>query len=166
VSTPFVGEIRLFAGNFAPSGWALCNGAVLPISENETLYTLIGTTYGGDGVTTFALPNLCSRVPLHQGSGFAMGQSAGGETVTLTTAQMPVHSHAAAANATAATSGSPQGNVWANGGSSQFSDQPPDAQLSPATLQPAGGNQPHDNMLPFLAVNFIISLFGVFPSQT
>jgi microcystin-dependent protein len=166
VSSPYVGEIRLFAGNFPPSGWALCNGQELQISENETLFTLIGTTYGGDGEQTFAVPDLRSRVPVHQGSGFNMGEGAGEETVTLTTAQMPIHTHAAVGNATASTSTSPQGNLWANGGSSQFSDQAPDAQLASGAVQPVGANQSHENMLPFLAVNFIISLFGLYPSQT
>jgi microcystin-dependent protein len=166
VSNPYIGEIRLFAGNFAPAGWALCNGALLAIADYDTLFNLIGTTYGGDGQETFALPDLQSRVPVHQGSGFTLGQSGGEEAVTLTTAQMPLHTHAALANATTATSITPQSNLWAGGSSSQFSDQTPDVQLAPSAVQAVGGSQPHDNMLPFLAVNFIISLFGIYPSQT
>lgn len=165
MSSPYVGEIRIFAGNFAPVGWAFCDGSLLPISDNDTLFNLIGTTYGGDGQSTFALPDLRSRVPMHVGPGYALGQNDGEETVTLTTAQMPVHTHAALANTTNATSTTPQNNVWAGGSLTQFSDQQTNAQLAPSTLQSAGGSQPHDNMLPFVAVNFIISLFGIYPTQ-
>lgn len=166
MSQPFIGEIRIFAGNFAPVGWAFCNGAVIPIDQNDALFNLIGTTYGGDGQTTFALPNLQSRVPVHVGPGFALGQAGGAETVTLTTSQIPAHTHPGGVNSGAATASSPAGNVFATGTSTPYSDQPADSQLAAGAIQTVGGSQPHDNMLPFLTVNFIISLFGVFPSQS
>jgi microcystin-dependent protein len=157
----------MFAGNFAPVGWMLCQGQLLPISENETLFNLIGTTYGGDGQTTFALPNLQSRVPMHVGPGFALGQAAGVETVTLTVSQIPAHSHVPQGFTTSGNQNSPQGGVWANSGSaSVYSVDAPSLSMDPAAVGSAGGSQPHDNMLPFLVINFIISLFGVFPSQS
>lgn len=167
MSQPYVGEIRMFAGNFAPVGWAFCNGALLPISENETLFNLIGTTYGGDGQNTFALPDLRSRVPIHVGPGFALGQAAGAESVTLTVSQIPAHSHVAQGQTAAGTQTSPSGNVWANSSLGEFDlGDPPDSTMDPAAIGSAGGSQPHDNMIPFLVINFIISLFGVFPSQS
>jgi len=169
MSQPFVGEIRMFAGNFAPVGWAFCNGQLLPIDQNPTLFQLIGTTYGGDGQTTFALPNLQSRVPVHVGPNFALGQSGGAETVTLTTSQIPAHSHVPQAS-TSATSppnvASPANNVWAASTLGAFSTANPTVSLDAAAIGSAGGSQPHDNMLPFLVINFILSLFGVFPSQS
>src|ERR1700681_1782571 len=126
MSSPYVGEIRMFGGNFAPAGWAFCNGALIPISENDTLFNLIGTTYGGDGQTTFALPNLQSRVPVHVGFGFALGQLAGAEQVTLTTAQIPAHSHLPQVSSAGAISRDPAGNLWAAWNSRQYSDQSPD----------------------------------------
>ena len=166
MSQPYVGEIRMFAGNFAPAGWALCQGQLVPISENETLFNLVGTTYGGDGINTFALPNLQSRVPIHVGPGFILGQAAGSETVTLTTQQIPSHGHVPQANTTAANP-SPQSNVWAaQTGTAQFTSEAPSLTMATQAIGSAGGSQPHDNMLPFLVINFIISLFGVFPSQS
>ncbi len=165
MSSPFIGEIRMFGGNFAPVGWAFCNGALIPISENDALFNLIGTTYGGDGQNTFALPNLQSRVPVHVGPGFALGQAAGAETVTLTTSQIPAHSHVPQGN-TAGTQASPANNVWANSSLGQFDNtNPPDSTMAPQAIGSTGGSQPHDNMIPFLVVNFILSLFGIFPSQ-
>ena len=164
---PYVGEIRMFAGNFAPAGWMLCQGQLLPISENETLFNLIGTTYGGDGQTTFALPDLRSRVPMHAGGGFTLAESGGTETVTLTTQQIPAHSHVPQCDSTNNSSNSPSGTVWA--GTSllkQFSNAVPNVNMATQALGPDGGSQPHDNMIPFLVINFIISLFGVFPSPT
>ena len=154
----------MFAGNFAPQGWALCQGQLLAISQNDVLFTLIGTTYGGDGQTTFALPDLRSRVPMHQGSGFVIGQTGGVESVTLTINQIPLHSHPPQATSGGA-SNSPVGNVWANWTGSQFSDQGGPAQMNAAAMGAAGGAQAHDNVIPYLAVNFIISLFGIYPSQ-
>jgi microcystin-dependent protein len=168
MSSPYIGEIRMFGGNFAPAGWAFCNGALIPISENDALFNLIGTTYGGDGQNTFALPNLQSRVPVHVGPGFALGQSGGVESVTLTTSQIPAHSHVPQANSNAGSQVSPAGGVWAvsNPSLNQYSALAPNATLNPAALGSSGGSQPHDNMLPFLTINFILSLFGIFPSQT
>ena len=166
MSSPFIGEIRMFGGNFAPQGWAFCNGALMAIDQNDALFQLIGTTYGGDGQTTFALPDLQSRIPLHVGPGFALGQAAGVETVTLITSQIPSHSHVAEGNSSAGTQSSPAGGVWAQSTLGQFSSAPPTVNMAPAALGSSGGSQPHDNMMPFLAVNFILSLFGIFPSQT
>jgi microcystin-dependent protein len=165
MSSPFIGEIRMFAGNFAPVGWAFCNGALMPIDQNDALFNLIGTTYGGDGQTTFALPDLQSRIPVHVGPGFAQGQQAGVESVTLTTSQIPAHSHAPQGNSSAGTQSSPAGGVWAQSTLGQFSAAAPTLTMAPAALGQAGGSQPHDNMVPFLVINFILSLFGVFPSQ-
>jgi microcystin-dependent protein len=171
MSNPYVGEIRMFAGNFAPVGWAFCQGQLMAISENDTLFNLIGTTYGGDGQSTFALPNLSSRIPLHMGTNlgqtYIIGQMAGEEQVTLTTNQIPSHTHTAVAN----TSGdgiSPSAEVW--GGSTDVAQFAAPAsingQMSAQAIQPTGGSQPHDNMIPFLCVNFIISLYGVYPTPT
>jgi microcystin-dependent protein len=166
MSSPFIGEIRMFGGNFAPAGWAFCNGALMAIDQNDALFNLIGTTYGGDGQSTFALPDLQSRVPVHVGPGFALGQSGGVETVTLTTSQIPAHSHVPQANSSPGTQSSPAGGVWAQSTLGQFSSPPPSVTMAAAALGQAGGSQPHDNMVPFLVVNFILSLFGIFPSQT
>jgi microcystin-dependent protein len=171
MGNPFIGEIRMFAGLFAPVNWHFCDGTLIPISENTTLFQLIGTTYGGDGQQTFALPDLRSRVPMHQGSGNLIGQAAGVENVTLTTAQIPSHNHPFMA-----TSGnpalSPSGNLPAPA-SSKLSGPAhvygpagtKPTHLSPASIQNDGGSQPHNNIQPYLAVNFIIALFGIFPSQ-
>jgi microcystin-dependent protein len=159
----------MFAGNFAPAGWMFCEGQLLPISEYETLFNLIGTTYGGDGQSTFALPDLRGRIPVHpDGSNFQQAQSGGAETVTLTTQQIPVHTHQALAVIGSANSAStPAGNTW--GGvtaGSPYSDQPTDGTMNSRSIGNAGGSQPHNNLMPYLCVDFIISLFGVFPSQT
>ena len=166
MSQPFIGEIRMFAGNFAPVGWAFCDGSLMPIANNSALFNLIGTTYGGDGQNTFALPDLRSRVPVHVGPGFALGQAAGAETVTLTTSQIPAHSHVPQGNSKPGVQAGPLGGVWAESTLGQFSSAAPSLTMAPAALGSAGGSQPHDNMLPFLVVNFILSLFGVFPSQS
>ncbi len=169
MAQPYVGEIRMFAGNFAPAGWMFCEGQLLPISENETLFQLIGTTYGGDGESTFALPDLRGRVPIHQGNSFILAETGGVETVTLTVQQIPAHSHPMLASTTTATTADPTGNVLAVAPlATTFaygSDNPLTA-LSPATVGAVGGSQPHDNFQPYLCVNFIISLFGIFPSPT
>jgi microcystin-dependent protein len=170
MSQPFIGEIRMFGGNFAPVGWAFCNGAIIPIDQNDALFNLIGTTYGGDGQTTFALPNLQSRVPIHVGPGFALGQSGGTESVTLTTSQIPAHSHVPVAfnSPPPGNSNDPTNNVWASSttGSVYVSGTAANVAMSADAIAPTGGSQPHDNMIPFLVINFILSLFGVFPSQT
>lgn len=163
---PFVGEIRMFGGNFAPSGWMFCEGQTLPISENETLFQLIGTMYGGDGQETFNLPDLRGRVPVHFGSGIQQAQASGVETVTLTTAQIPTHTHPQTAIDNTATEITPIGNVFARTQGDVYTSRPPDTTLAPATVSSVGGSQPHDNMQPFLCISFIISLFGIFPSPS
>uniref|UniRef100_Q02CQ0 Phage Tail Collar domain protein n=1 Tax=Solibacter usitatus (strain Ellin6076) TaxID=234267 RepID=Q02CQ0_SOLUE len=165
MSSPYVGEIKMFCGNFAPAGWMLCQGQLLPISEYETLFNLIGTTYGGDGQSTFALPDLSSRVPIHQGNGFTLAETGGAETVTLTIQQIPQHSHVPLALAGAGTNASPSNGFWAECSLNPYSATAPSLPLHPASVGQTGGSQPHENMIPYLAVNFIISLFGVFPSQ-
>ena len=168
MSNPYVGEIRMFGGNFAPAGWALCNGQLLPISENDVLFNLIGTTYGGDGQSTFALPNLQSRLPLHQGTGFVIGQAAGVESVTLTTQQIPAHNHVPQCQTASNQQQGPGNGLWAATAPATtqiYANTAPGAAMNVGAVGPAGGSQPHDNMMPFLAVNFIISLFGIFPSQ-
>ena len=168
---PFVGEIRIFGGSFAPAGWAFCNGQPMPISENDVLFNLIGTTYGGDGEETFNLPDLRGRLPLHQGSlqgnTFTIGQSAGTEDVTLTTQQIPIHNHAALAAAVTGDQTSAQGALPANSVTiTPYLNTAPDAAFNANAVGPVGGNQPHTNLQPFLCVDFIISLFGIFPTQT
>ena len=167
MSQPYVGEIRLFAGNFAPDGWAFCNGQLLAIAENEVLFQLIGTTYGGDGVNTYALPNLQSRVPIHQGPGFVIGQAAGTETVTLTVQQLPIHTHTANCGAVAGDQTNPGGNFWSYSTKELlYSSAAPNGSMNPNDVSPVGGSQPHNNIQPYLAISFIISLFGIFPSQS
>lgn len=173
MGTPYIGEIRMFAGNFAPLGWALCQGQTLAISENDTLFNLIGTTYGGDGQQTFNLPDLQGRAPVHMGQGpgisqgYVIGQEGGVEQVTLTSQQMPVHSHAFTATQDSGTAGQPQGNVVAAGvGNRIYIASGPDGQTSTNAVQASGGNQPHENRPPFIVINYIIALFGVYPSPT
>src|SRR5450759_4951663 len=155
----------MFGGNFAPAGWAFCDGSLLAISQFDTLFNLIGTTYGGDGQSTFALPDLRGRVPLHQGNSFVIGQRAGEESHTLNLSEIPPHSHPARVTSGPGTTQSPAGEVWAQWSSPQFSDQAPNAAMNAGAVSTVGGGQPHENMVPFLAVTFIISLFGIFPSQ-
>lgn len=167
MAQPYVGEIRMFAGNFAPAGWMFCEGQLLPISENETLFQLIGTTYGGDGQSTFALPDLRGRVPLHQGNSFVLAETGGVESVTLTTQQIPIHSHAFLASTAVANSSSPTNQVIAQ--STQravYFEANTTTNLAPSAISPVGGSQPHTNFQPYLCVDFIISLFGIFPSPT
>jgi microcystin-dependent protein len=171
---PYIGEIRMFGGNFAPAGWAFCDGQLMPISENDALFNLIGTTYGGDGQETFALPNLQSRVPLHSGNSagqglqqYTIGEMAGVESVTLTTQQIPVHNHAFQASMNGAVDPNPQDQVIASPPTlTMFIVDTPVTPLNQASIQPAGGSQPHENLQPLLVVSFIISLFGIYPTQT
>jgi microcystin-dependent protein len=169
---PYVGEIRMFGGNFAPQGWAFCNGQLLAISENEVLFNLIGTTYGGDGQSTFQLPDLRGRVPINQGqspgtSNYTIGQSGGAESVTLTLQQIPAHTHVPACRAGGSDSPNPANAVWGATDAAQYAAASTlNTFMNAGTIGAAGGNQPHDNMLPVLAVNFIISLFGIFPSPS
>jgi microcystin-dependent protein len=169
MSDPYVGEIRMFGGSFAPLGWAFCNGAQIPISENDTLFTLIGTTYGGDGQETFNLPDLQGRVPIHQGNGHVIGEASGVESVTLTTQQLPAHNHTVVATANQGTLPNPGNNILARSATAGvflYMNDLPDVQMNQASLSAIGASQPHDNMAPFLVVSFIISLYGVFPSQS
>lgn len=175
MGSPYIGEIRIFAGTFNPVGWAFCDGALMPISENEALFQLIGTTYGGDGQTTFGLPDLRGRVPIHMGtmSGttYIIGENGGVESVTLTTQQLPIHNHPPLAtntgqqlNPTNTTSLASPTSTQA--GTAIFGAGPANTSLSTATTTVTGGSQPHENRQPYQGLNFIISLFGVFPSPT
>jgi microcystin-dependent protein len=167
MAQPYVGEIRMFAGNFAPAGWMFCEGQQLPISENETLFQLIGTTYGGDGESTFALPDLRGRIPIHQGNGFILAETGGAEEITLTVTQIPAHKHPLLCNSGAATQPNPQGNVMAEQlAVSAYQSQPAAIAMAAQSISPVGGSQPHTNFQPYLCINFIISLFGIFPSPT
>jgi microcystin-dependent protein len=160
----------MFGGSFAPVGWLFCNGQSLPISENETLFQLIGTTYGGDGESTFALPNLQSRVPMHAGTNasqtFVLGEQAGTEEVTLTVNQIPVHSHAPLASDTPGVTQTPGGNVGARGTGQIYTSAESPIVMNAQSISPVGGSQPHTNVQPYLCISFIISLFGIFPTQT
>lgn len=167
MAQPYVGEIRLFAANFAPAGWLLCHGQLLSIAENETLFQLIGTTYGGDGESTFALPDLRGRIPLHQGNGAVLASQSGVESVTLTVQQIPAHTHPLQASTDVATQSSPGNSVPAQSTAADlYIADTATTGLAASTLAPTGGSQPHENMQPFLGLNFIISLFGIFPSQS
>ncbi len=172
MAQPYVGEIRMFAGNFAPAGWMFCDGQLLPISENETLFQLIGTTYGGDGESTFALPDLQSRVPIHMGTGkdgatYQLAEASGTEQETLTIQQMPSHTHAFLGSSTAATLTSPKDSVVATSAQVDYlTIATASVAMNSNAITPAGGSQPHENCQPFLCINFIISLFGIFPSPT
>jgi microcystin-dependent protein len=170
MADPYVGEIRMFAGNFAPAGWMFCAGQLVPISENETLFNLIGTTYGGDGQTTFALPDLRGRIPIGmgQGSGLSnrlLAEAGGVEQVALTTQQLPVHTHAMAASNDIPTLSTPASNVTGQAAAKLYRAGAPSVTLHPQSLGTVGGSQPHANLQPYLCVDFIISMFGIFPSQ-
>jgi len=167
MAQPYVGEIRMFAGNFAPAGWMFCEGQLLPISENETLFQLIGTTYGGDGESTFALPDLRGRVPIHQGNGFILAETGGAEEITLTVNQIPAHSHQPLCSSGTASISNPTNSVPAvSTAQAYYNTQANPTNMSPSSIGPVGGSQPHTNFQPYLCVNFILSLFGLFPSQT
>ena len=171
MSSPYIGEIRMFGGNFAPSGWAFCAGQLMPISENDALFTLIGTTYGGDGQETFGIPNLNGRVPIHQGQGksgttYQMGEMAGTESITLTVQQIPIHNHSFLADGAQGNQVTPAGNYPANSFNvTPYINQPTDGNMNGNAITPIGGSQPHENMQPYLCINYIISLFGIFPQQ-
>ena len=166
MAQPYVGEIRMFAGNFAPAGWMFCEGQLLPISENETLFQLIGTTYGGDGESTFALPDLRGRIPLHQGNGFILAETGGAEEITLTVNQIPAHSHPLLASAATAAGVTPITQLFATALQDVYVEDLTAANMSPQSISLTGGSQPHTNFQPYLCVDFIISLFGIFPSPT
>jgi microcystin-dependent protein len=169
MAQPYVGEIRMFAGNFAPAGWMFCEGQLLPISENETLFQLIGTTYGGDGQSTFALPDLRGRIPVHQGNGFILAETGGVEEITLTVQQITAHSHPFLATSNLAASNSATNSLPAASnvfGVFPYGSDAPRTNLHPNSVSSVGGSQPHTNFQPYLCVDFIISLFGIFPSPT
>lgn len=167
MAQPYVGEIRMFAGNFAPAGWMFCEGQLLPISENETLFQLIGTTYGGDGQSTFALPDLRGRIPIHQGNGFILAETGGVEEVTLTVSQIPAHSHPLLGSTANGTQASPANNVLATSTVvTPYAPETANAAMAATAIGSVGGSQPHTNFQPYLCVDFIISLFGIFPSPT
>ena len=168
MAQPYVGEIRMFGGNFAPAGWMFCEGQLLPISENETLFQLIGTTYGGDGQSTFALPDLRGRLPVHFGNSFVLAETGGAEEITLTVPQIPAHSHAFLCSTSPASSNSPTNQLPALTQAATitpYGTDAPQLQLNPQSVGPVGGSQPHSNFQPYLCIDFIISLFGIFPSQ-
>lgn len=167
MAQPYVGEIRMFAGNFAPAGWMFCEGQLLPISENETLFQLIGTTYGGDGQSTFGLPDLRGRIPIHQGNGFILAETGGVEEVTLTINQIPGHSHPELVSTSVAAETNPTNNMPAQSTQATlYFEDNPNVNMAANAIGPVGGSQPHTNMQPYLCVDFIISLFGLFPSPT
>jgi microcystin-dependent protein len=167
MAQPYVGEIRMFAGNFAPAGWMFCEGQLLPISENETLFQLIGTTYGGDGQSTFALPDLRGRLPLHQGNGFVLAETGGVEEVTLTVSQIPAHSHPFLATLNPGGTTNPNPNLTSNSPNvTVYIEDVTGVNMSAQAVGSTGGSQPHTNFQPYLCVDFIISLFGIFPSPT
>lgn len=167
MAQPYVGEIRMFGGNFAPAGWMFCEGQLLPISENETLFQLIGTTYGGDGVSTFALPDLRGRLPVHFGTGSILAETGGAEEVTLTTNQIASHAHPFLACGSTAIGNNPQNSVNdQNTTILMYTAGSATDNFNAGSIGPSGGSQPHNNFQPYLCVDFIISLFGIFPSQT
>ena len=168
MSTPLIGQIIMFGGNFPPVGWMRCDGQLLPIAQYTALFALIGTTYGGDGQTTFALPDLRGRFPIHQGGGFTIGQNGGVENVTITTAQVPVHNHNANCNSAAGTNVNPAGNIWALGPDlDPYSNAPTGALMKATAIAngPAGGPQPHDNIIPYQTLNYVIAVEGIFPAR-
>jgi microcystin-dependent protein len=171
MANPFLSEIRIFSFGFPPKGWALCNGQLLPINQNQALFSLLGTTYGGNGQTNFALPNLQSRVAFHVGQGHTLGEVGGQEAHTLTQSEMPAHLHTLSGNNAAvgttanASVASPVGAFWANNGKANFATSPANASMSPKTVSNVGGSQPHENRSPYLTLNFCIALQGIFPSQ-
>lgn len=164
MSTPFLSEIKIVSFNFPPKGWALCNGQLLPINQNQALFSLLGTTFGGDGRVNFALPNLQGNVPNHVGSGFTLGERGGETAHTLNISELPAHNHVPVGSSNTPSLASPSGNLWATGNALVFSPTPTSA-MNPQNILPVGGSQPHENMSPYLVLNFIIALQGIFPSQ-
>ena len=165
MAEPFLSEIRMMSFNFAPKGWALCNGQLLPINQNQPLFSLLGTTFGGDGRVNFALPDLRGRVPIHVGSGHSLGERGGEEAHTVTIAELPTHTHQARASSTNGTTPLPSGNVLA-AGNNMYAAPTNLTTLQPSTVTTVGGSQPHLNMQPFLTISFCIALQGIFPSAT
>jgi microcystin-dependent protein len=165
MATPYLSEIRLVSFNFPPSGWALCNGQILPINQNQALFALLGTTYGGNGITTFALPNLQGCVPIHWGKGYNLGQTGGEQNHALAVNEMPAHTHTPVGANSAPNQPHPTGNTWANAPGNNAYATAANASMNPTAIANAGGSQAHPNMQPYLTLNFIIALTGIFPSQ-
>ena len=172
MSDPYIGEIRMFGGSFAPAGWAFCQGQTLPIAQNDALFTLLGTTFGGDGQETFNLPDLQGRLPLHQGKGpgitqnYVIGENAGVESVTLTTQQIPVHTHAVVGTNAIGSEANPANNFLASSSSiNAYGVYTPANAFASTAIPPVGGGEPHENMMPYLCISFILSLYGIFPNQ-
>jgi microcystin-dependent protein len=164
MSEPFLGEIKIISWNFPPKGWSFCNGQLMPINQNQALFSILGTTYGGDGRQTFGLPNLQGRSPVHVGNGIALGELGGETAHTLNISELPAHNHVPVGSSNTANLGAAAGNVWASSASNPYKSTANTA-MNPATILPTGGNQPHENMSPYLVLNFIIALQGIFPSQ-
>jgi microcystin-dependent protein len=164
MSEPFLGEVKIISWNFPPKGWAFCNGQLLPINQNQALFSILGTTYGGDGRQTFGLPNLQGRTALHTGNGIVLGELAGETTHTLNISELPAHTHAPVGSSTIGTLPSASGNLWGASSANPYSSSA-NTSMNPASVQAAGGSQPHENMPPYLVLNFVIALQGIFPSQ-
>jgi microcystin-dependent protein len=165
MSEPFLSEIRVFSFNYAPKGWAMCNGQILPINQNQALFSLLGTTYGGNGIQTFALPNLQGCIPMHMGNGLTLGQTGGEISHVLTMGEMPAHTHIPNANTTAADQTTPSGNYWGNGGLTSYATGGDGSKMNASSIGGFGGGAAHDNMSPYLVLNFCIALQGIFPSR-
>jgi microcystin-dependent protein len=165
MSEPFLGEIKIISFNFPPKGWAFCNGQLLPINQNQALFSILGTTYGGDGRTTFALPDLRARTPLHVGNGFTLGERGGEEAHTLIVGELAAHTHTAIASSNTADQTSPANNYWAVSGTFTVYAASPNETMDPQLVGPIGGSQPHPNLSPYLVLNFVIALVGIFPSR-
>lgn len=165
MSDPFLSEIKIVSFNFPPKGWTFCNGQLLPINQNQALFSLLGTTYGGDGRTTFGLPNLQGRISAHMGNGFTLGERGGETAHTLNISELPAHNHVPVGSSTNPSSPTAAGNIWATFTGNQYNNTPNTA-MNPACIAATGGSQPHENMSPYLVLNFIIALQGIFPSQT
>ena len=163
MSEPFLGEIKIISWNFPPKGWTFCDGQLLPINQNQALFSILGTTYGGDGMRTFGLPNLQGRTPFHVGNGIVLGEMGGETTHTLNISELPAHTHVPAATSGPPTVGSASGNSWA--GAANLYNATPGGAMNPQSIPVVGGNQPHENMSPYLVLNFVIALQGIFPSQ-
>jgi|SRR5215510_14406839 len=164
MSEPFLGEIKIISWNFPPKGWTFCNGQLLPINQNQALFSILGTTYGGNGQTTFGLPNLQGRSPVHVGNGIILGELGGETAHTLNISELPAHNHIAVGSSNSQSASSPASNLWASNTLNPYAGSP-NAAMGPASILPVGGNQPHENMSPYLVLNFIIALQGIFPSQ-
>ena len=168
MSEPFLGEIKIISWNFPPKGWAFCNGQLLPINQNQALFSILGTTYGGDGRVNFGLPNLQGRAPIHVGNGIVLGEQGGESTHTLNISELPAHTHTPTGSGNSPSAPGPAGNLWATQTTNPYlgtANSGPNAAMNPACITPTGGNQPHENMSPYLVLNFVIALQGIFPSQ-